>query len=227
MIAHHKLRLAVLISGRGSNMEAIARACAQQTIEAQIERVIADRSDAAGIAIAQNMGLAGVVIDRADYQNRDQHELAVCDAIDSCDAGLVALAGYMRILSPGFVQRYAGRLLNIHPSLLPAYKGLHTHRRVLENGEREHGSSVHYVSAQLDAGPVICQARVSVMPGDTEDTLAARVLKGEHKIYPLAIGLIASGRVRLGGDRVLLDDRPLLSPLSGDDPLLRIAPSHA
>ena len=226
MIAHHKLRLAVLISGRGSNMEAIARACAQQRIEAQIVRVIADRADATGIAIAQSMGLPGVVIERTRFQNRDEHELAVCDAIDACDAGLIVLAGYMRILSPAFVQRYAGRMLNIHPSLLPAYKGLHTHRRVIENGELIHGCSVHYVSAELDAGPVICQTRVRVMPDDTEDTLAARVLAGEHEIYPLAIGLIASGRVRLGGDRVLLDDRPLATPLTDDDPLLRAAPSH-
>jgi len=226
MIARHKLRLAVLISGRGSNMEAIARACAQQTIEAQIVRVIADRADAAGIAIAQRMGLARIVIERARYHNRDEHELAVCDAIDGCEAGLVALAGYMRILSPAFVQKYAGRLLNIHPSLLPAYKGLHTHRRVIENGEREHGSSVHYVSAGLDAGPVICQTRVAVTPEDTEQTLAARVLVGEHTIYPLVIGLIATGRVQLSGDRVMFDDRPLAAPLTDDDPLLRAAPSH-
>jgi phosphoribosylglycinamide formyltransferase-1 len=126
----------------------------------------------------------------------------------------VLLAGYMRILSADFVQQYAGRLLNIHPSLLPRHKGLHTHRRVLEAGENEHGASVHYVSADLDGGPVICQARVAVLATDTEETLAARVLTREHEIYPMAVGLIADGRVQLQDGGVWLDGQPLAEPLS-------------
>lgn len=211
--ARQKLRIAVLISGRGSNMEAIAEACARDLINARIVCVIADRVTATGIQAAARRGLPGIVIDRALHPERDEHEAAVGNALTDSGAELIALAGYMRILSAAFVERYTGRMLNIHPSLLPRYKGLHTHRRALEAGDREHGASVHYVSADLDAGAIICQARVPVMPGDTEDSLSARVLAREHRIYPMAIGLIAEGRVQLKGDRVYLDDRPLTQPL--------------
>jgi phosphoribosylglycinamide formyltransferase-1 len=218
--AREKLRLAVLISGRGSNMEAIAEACAQNLIDARIVRVIADRGTAAGIERARRLGLTGTVIEAAGYADRDRHEEALTDSIRSCGAELVVLAGYLRILSAAFVQRHAGRVLNIHPSLLPKYRGLHTHRRALEAGEREHGASVHFVSAELDGGPVICQARVPVLPGDTEESLAARVLIREHKIYPLVIGLIAAGRVRLKDERVWLDGHALTQPLTEDDPAI-------
>jgi phosphoribosylglycinamide formyltransferase 1 len=213
-MAREKLRLAVLISGRGSNMQAIAQACARDQIAAQVVRVIGDRPAAAGVAIAQSLGLAGSVIEGAQFPGREAHERAIAQEIANSGAQLVLLAGYMRILSADFVQQYTGRLLNIHPSLLPRHKGLHTHRRVLEAGENEHGASVHYVSADLDGGPVICQARVAVLATDTEQTLAARVLTREHKIYPMAVGLIADGRVQLQDGGVWLDGQPLAAPLS-------------
>jgi phosphoribosylglycinamide formyltransferase 1 len=216
MSARERLRVAVLISGRGSNMLAIAEACAQNLIDVQIVRVIADRSSAQGIDSARRLGLVASVVDKAQYPAREQHEAAVADAINSCGAQCVALAGYMRILSPSFVEQYSGRMLNIHPSLLPKYKGLHTHRRALEAGEHEHGASVHFVSPDLDAGPIICQARVPVVAGDTEESLAARVLVCEHKIYPMALGLIADRRVRLKDGQVFFDDRPLAQPLTDD-----------
>jgi phosphoribosylglycinamide formyltransferase 1 len=217
MMAREKLRLAILISGRGSNMQAIAQACAREQIAAQIVRVIADRPAATGIAIARSLGLTGVVIEGAGFPDRDEHEHAIGAEIERSGAQLILLAGYLRILSASFVQRYAGRLLNIHPSLLPKHKGLHTHRRVLEAGENEHGASVHFVSADLDGGPVICQGRVAVLPADTEEALAARVLIREHRIYPMAVGLIAEGRVQLQGAQVFLDGQPLAQPLVDDE----------
>jgi phosphoribosylglycinamide formyltransferase 1 len=227
MGAGEKLRLAVLISGRGSNMQALAQGCERNQIDAQIVRVIADRGSAAGVEIARRHGLIATVVERKQYCDRAQHEAAVADCLSSCSAELVALAGYMRILSPEFVQRYAGRMLNIHPSLLPKYKGLHTHRRVLEAGEKQHGASVHYVSADMDDGPIICQARVPVLAGDTEETLAARVLACEHKIYPMAVGLIAAGRMQLRDGRVLLVGRTLTVPLMADDPTGTLNSIHA
>ena len=213
MSAGQKLRLAILISGRGSNMEAIARACQEQRMAAQVVRVIADRVDATGLEIASQFGIPAVAIARKGHVSREAHEHAVAAEIDAAGVELVILAGYMRILSPAFVERYQGRLLNIHPSLLPLHKGLHTHRRALEAGDSEHGASVHFVSAELDDGPVICQSRVPVMVGDSEDSLAARVLAQEHVIYPMAIDLIATGRVKWRDRRVWLDGEPLNKPL--------------
>jgi phosphoribosylglycinamide formyltransferase 1 len=212
MNAGQKLRLAILISGRGSNMEAIARACREQRVAAQVVRVIADRAEAAGLGTAAQFGIATAAIARNGYESREAHEQAVAAEIDASGADLVVLAGYMRILSAAFVDRYQGRLLNIHPSLLPLHKGLHTHRRALEAGDSEHGASVHFVSAELDDGPVICQARVPVIGGDSEESLAARVLAQEHVIYPMAIDLIATGRVKWRDRRVWLDGEPLNRP---------------
>jgi phosphoribosylglycinamide formyltransferase-1 len=227
MSAGDKLRLAILISGGGSNMAAIARACANSLIDAQVVQVIADRAAAGGIELAKSLKLPTALIESAGHANREDHEQSVNAAIDNSQAQLVVLAGYMRLLSAAFVSKYSGRLLNIHPSLLPQYKGLHTHRRVLQAGEHEHGASVHFVSADLDGGPVICQARVPVLPGDTEQSLAARVLAREHQIYPKVIGLIAEGRVQLNGDRVLFDGRPLAAPLGcGDDALVIAQQCH-
>jgi phosphoribosylglycinamide formyltransferase-1 len=226
MMAREKLRLAVLISGGGSNMAAIARACMQNQIDARIVHVIADRGTAGGIELAKSLGLPTTLVESVRYQGREDHERAIAATIEQSDAQLLLLAGYMRILSTTFVSTYLGRLLNIHPSLLPKYKGLHTHRRVLEGGEREHGASVHFVSSELDGGPIICQARVPVLPGDTEQTLAARVLTREHKIYPKVVGLVAAGRVQLSGDRVLFDGRPLAAPLSDDDSPVTTQPHH-
>jgi phosphoribosylglycinamide formyltransferase 1 len=213
MSTRGKLKLAVLISGRGSNMAAIARACRQGDLAARIVTVISDRSEAAGIGAASALGLATAVIEARTYPDRALFEAALVAAIDAGGAELVALAGFMRILSAGFVQRYAGRLLNIHPSLLPRYKGLHTHRQAIAADEREHGASVHFVTDELDGGPVLWQARVPVHADDSEQTLAARVLLQEHRIYPLAIGLIAAGRVKLDGATIMLDGQVLNAPL--------------
>jgi len=212
-----RLSVAALISGQGSNMAAIAGACTRGAIAADIVCVIADRIEAPGIAVAQGLGLATQIIAADQFADRSGFESALAGAIDGCNAELIVLAGFMRILSASFVHRYAGRLLNIHPSLLPKYKGLHTHRRVLQAGEREHGVSVHFVTPELDGGPVICQARVAVMPGDTESRLAARVLAQEHRIYPMVVGLIAAGRLQLKAGGILFDGRALAAPLGADD----------
>jgi phosphoribosylglycinamide formyltransferase-1 len=198
-------------------MAAIAGACSRAAIAADVVCVIADRAEARGLALAQGLGLSTQVIAADRFTDRSGFEMALADAIDGCGAELVVLAGFMRILSASFVHRYADRLLNIHPSLLPKYKGLHTHQRVLQAGEREHGVSVHLVTPELDGGPVICQARVAVMPGDTESRLAARVLAQEHRIYPMVVGLIAAGRLQFKAGSILFDGRALAAPLVTDD----------
>jgi phosphoribosylglycinamide formyltransferase 1 len=216
-----RLKLAVLISGRGSNLLAIAHACRERRLAARIVLVISDRADAAGLNAARELRLATAVIGAGTVADRSRFEAALLAAIDGSGAELVALAGFMRILSAAFVQHYLGRLLNVHPSLLPNYKGLHTHRRVLAAGEAEHGASVHFVTAELDGGPVIAQARVTVRAGDSEQELAARVIHEEHRIYPMVIGLIAAGRLRLQGAAVMLDGQPLASPLLEEPPHAR------
>ena len=192
------LRLAVLISGRGNNMVAIAEACAAGRIAAHVAIVISDQPQAAGLARAQQLGLATQVVDIGSFRgsggvDREAFEAELAAAIDAARPDLIVLAGFMRVLSEGFVRRYEGRMLNIHPSLLPSYKGLHTHERVLAAGEREHGASVHFVTAELDGGPVVLQARVPVLPGDDAARLSARVHQEELKIYPVVIGWIADG----------------------------------
>jgi phosphoribosylglycinamide formyltransferase-1 len=213
-----KLKVAVLISGRGSNLLAIAQACRDGRIDASIELVLSDRRDAAGLAAAAALGLATTVIERDSFTTRETFESALAAAIDRSGAELVLLAGFMRILSASFAAAYAGRLLNIHPSLLPKYKGLDTHRRVLEAGEREHGASVHFVTGELDGGPVICQGRLAVQAGESPQSLTARVLAVEHRIYALAIGLIAAGRLQLRGNTILLDGVALAAPIVEDGP---------
>jgi len=210
------LKLAVLISGRGSNLLAIAQACREGRLDASIELVLSDRADAAGLTAAAALGLATAAIERVNFATREAFETALAAAIDRSGAELVLLAGFMRILSPPFAGAYAGRLLNIHPSLLPKYKGLDTHRRALDAGEREHGASVHFVTGQLDGGPVICQGRIAVRAGDSPQSLAARVLAVEHRIYVLAISLIAAGRLQLRGSTIFLDGRLLATPIVED-----------
>jgi phosphoribosylglycinamide formyltransferase-1 len=221
-----KLRLAVLISGRGSNLLAIADACRSGRLAARIVLVLSDRAEAAGLAAAAGRGLTTLAIERSGFEQREAFEAALASAIDRSGAELVVLAGFMRILSPAFARCYAGRLVNIHPSLLPKYKGLDTHRRALEAGERQHGASVHFVTGELDGGPVICQARVAVRAGDTPQRLAARVLAREHRLYARAIALIAAGRVRLDGERVLLDGAAMTAPLLEEDPDIHEASDH-
>jgi len=213
MSAASGLALAIVISGRGSNMAAIAHACASGQIAARIVRVIADRHEAGGIALAQRLGLEVSVVAHAEFADREAFESALSAAIDASGARLVVLAGFLRILSPQFAQRYAGAMLNIHPALLPKFPGLHTHERALQARESVHGASVHFVTGELDAGPTVLQARVPVREDDTAERLSARVQRQEHIIYPKVIGWIAANRLRLVGDVVYFDERPLTQPL--------------
>jgi phosphoribosylglycinamide formyltransferase 1 len=207
------LELAILISGRGSNMVTIARACLAGQINARVRVVISDRPGVAGLAAARDLGIEALTIPWQGASDRSGFEHALGEALDAQHTDLVVLAGFMRILSPGFVARYAGRMLNIHPSLLPKYTGLHTHRRALEAMDTEHGASVHFVTAELDGGPLVLQSRVPVFAGDTEAALAARVQGTEHIIYPKVIGMIADGRLVLDEGRVRLDGKILGAPL--------------
>ncbi len=216
MTATPKIPLVVLISGSGSNLQAIIDRAANGSLPAEIRGVISNRADAYGLERARQAGIPTQVIDHRDYADRDAYDRALAAAIDAFAPRLVALAGFMRILTPGFVQHFHGRMLNIHPSLLPHYPGLHTHRRALEAGDREHGATVHFVTEQLDGGPRIIQARVAVEPGDDESALAARVLKQEHLIYPTAIRWIAEGRVAMVGEQVLFEGMPLAAPMALD-----------
>ncbi|MBZ9821546.1 phosphoribosylglycinamide formyltransferase [Mesorhizobium sp. CA4] len=190
-------RTAVLISGRGSNMTALIAAAADPSYPAEIVGVISDRANAAGLGIAQSRGIATKVIQRADQPSKDAYDAAIDAALTSFGADIVALAGYMRILGRGLVEKWQGRMVNIHPALLPAFKGLDTHARAIRAGVRIHGCSVHFVTPEMDDGPIIAQAAVPVMVGDNEDMLAARVLKAEHRLYPLALGLVAEGKARM------------------------------
>jgi phosphoribosylglycinamide formyltransferase 1 len=205
--------VAVVISGRGSNMEAIARASLSAGSPFRVVRVIADRESAGGIARAAALGIPTSVVPVKQFPDRASFDAALAAEIDASGARLVALAGFMRILSAGFVQRFEGRLLNIHPSLLPLYKGLDTHARALAAGDSHHGASVHYVTAELDGGPVIMQGRVRIRPGDTPDSVSARVHTLEHIIYPHVCTLIASGRVEWRAGSVLFDGASLAAPL--------------
>ena len=190
-------KVVILISGRGSNMEAIVRA---QIPGARIAAVISNRPDAAGLGFAAAHGIAAQIVDHKDYPSREAFDAALAATIDAHEPDLVVLAGFMRVLTDGFVSHYAGRLLNIHPSLLPSFPGLHTHRRALEAGVRVHGTTVHFVTPTLDCGPIVIQAVVPVLPGDDEAALAARVLEQEHRIYPQAVRWFVEGRLSLGAD---------------------------
>lgn len=212
-----RLPVVVLISGTGSNLRAIVEQAASGALPIDLRAVVSDRADAPGLAWAAAAGLATVVVSPREFAGRAAFDRGLAAVVDRYQPGLVVLAGFMRILGADFVDRYAGRLLNIHPSLLPKYRGLHTHRRVLEARERIHGASVHFVTRELDGGPVVLQARVPVRDDDDEASLAARVLVEEHRIYPQCIGWFASGRLRLGDGVAVLDGRPLHTPLLQED----------
>jgi phosphoribosylglycinamide formyltransferase 1 len=205
--------VAVVISGRGSNMEAIVRASQRAGAAYRVARVVADRDSAGGIARAASLGVPVSVIPVKSFPDRASFDAALARELEASGAELVALAGFMRILSEGFVERFAGRLLNIHPSLLPKFKGLDTHARALAEGESHHGASVHFVTAELDGGPVIMQGRLRIRPGETPDALSARVHALEHIIYPHVCTLIGAGRVALRGGTVYFDGAPLAAPL--------------
>ncbi|HRH15465.1 MAG TPA: phosphoribosylglycinamide formyltransferase [Azonexus sp.] len=197
-------KIVILISGRGSNMEALITARAAGALPVAIAAVVSNRPDAAGLATATAAGIAVRCLDHKAFAERDAFDAALAECIDGFAPDLVVLAGFMRILGDGFVRHYAGRLMNIHPSLLPAFPGLHTHRRALAEGVRIHGCTVHFVTPTLDHGPIIIQAAVPVLDGDDEATLAARVLLQEHRIYPQAVRWFAEGRLRLEPGRVRL-----------------------
>jgi phosphoribosylglycinamide formyltransferase-1 len=211
--AARRLPIVVLVSGTGSNLRAIAGQAHSGALPVEIRAVISDRAEAPGLAWAAAAGLATVVLAPRDFPDRAAFDHALADQVERFSPGLVVLAGFMRILGAEFVDRFAGRLVNIHPSLLPKYRGLHTHRRALEAGERVHGASVHFVTHELDGGPVVLQARVPVRDDDDESTLAARVLAEEHRIYPECIGWFAAGRLQLQDGVVRLDGRPLEAPV--------------
>ena len=210
------LQLAILISGRGSNMAAIARACLDGSINARVHVVISDRPGVPGLTTARDLGIETRMVPWQSADGRQAFERALGATLEAHRPEAIALAGFMRILSAPFVQRYAGRMLNIHPSLLPKYRGLHTHSCALAAADREHGASVHFVTAELDAGPVVLQSKVDVLPADTEADLSARVQATEHIIYPKVIGWLASGRLVWRDGRVWLDGRPLERPVLED-----------
>ena len=212
------LPVTVLISGRGSNMEAIARAGLADQIAARVTAVISDRPEAAGLALAQGHGIATAAIVQTPGMDRAAYGRVLADAVSGHDPGLVVLAGFMKILDPAFTQRFAGRLLNIHPSLLPRFPGLHTHRRVLEAGDAKHGCTVHFVTEELDAGPRIIQAVIPVNAGDDEQALSARVQHWEHIIYPEAVGLFAQGRLSMRDASCWLDGHRLEQPIHRGEP---------
>ncbi len=209
--------IVILISGRGSNMEALIAARDAGRLPVNIAAVISNRPDAKGLETAAKAGIATHYIDHKAFAGREAFDAALAECIDGFAPDLVVLAGFMRILTADFVRHYEGRLMNIHPSLLPSFPGLHTHQRALEEGVRIHGCTVHFVTAELDHGPVIIQAAIPVLDGDDEAALAARILVQEHKVYPQAVRWFAEGKLSLDNGRVrlaadLLDQSALISP---------------
>ena len=198
-------RVAVMISGRGSNMAALIEATKDQSYPADVVGVVSDNAEAPGLTFAAGRGLPVAVASRHDYPTKEAHDAAIDAALLGLEPDFVVLAGYMRLLTQGFVDRWRGRIINIHPSLLPLLPGLDTHRRALDAGVRVHGCTVHFVTLETDQGPIIAQAAVPVLTSDTEDELAARVLKAEHQLYPLALALLANGKVRMEDGRAMFD----------------------
>lgn len=205
--------LVVLISGRGSNMQTIHKRTLDGTIDAEIKAVLSNNPDAGGLDYARKNALANHVINHKEFNNRESFDQQLIDQIDVYEPDYLILAGFMRILTAGFVDHYHGRLINIHPSLLPRHQGLHTHARAIAAGDREHGASVHFVTAELDAGPVIMQAKILIEAHHTAETLEQAVLKMEHLLYPQAIALLCSDRIKQQQDITVCDGEPLDSPL--------------
>jgi phosphoribosylglycinamide formyltransferase-1 len=199
-------RITILISGRGSNMAALIDAMLEGRIAGAVTHVISNRPDAAGLDFARRHGIATSVVDHRAFASREAFDAALAQTIDSGEPDLIVLAGFMRILGRAFVERYQGRMLNIHPSLLPAYPGTDTHARALADGATRHGCTVHFVTAEVDGGPIVAQAEVSVLPGDDAETLAARVLEQEHRLLPEVVGWFCAGRIALENGRVTVVD---------------------
>jgi len=201
-----RLQVAVLISGRGSNMESLARACAEPDFPAEVCLVLSNRPDAAGLDKAASFGIATAVVDHTQFDDKPSFERAVIEKIEEHGTELVCLAGFMRVLSAEFVQHFPHRILNIHPSLLPSFPGLHVQQKAIDHGVRFSGCTVHFVAPEVDAGPIVAQAVVPIEQDDSEDALAARILEQEHLIYPEAVRLFAEGRLQIEGRRVLIGD---------------------
>ena len=199
-----RLKLGILISGRGSNLRALIESCSTPGYPAEIVTVVANRPDAAGLQYAAAAGIETQIIDHTAFADRSAFDAALDQALRQAGVDLVCLAGFMRLLTPAFVESWRDALINIHPSLLPSFRGLHTHRQTLEAGVRITGCTVHYVRSQTDTGPILVQAAVPVLPGDDEDTLAARVLTAEHQCYPLAVRMIADGQIRVENERAII-----------------------
>jgi phosphoribosylglycinamide formyltransferase-1 len=208
-----RLPVVILISGRGSNMRAIAERAQRGELPVDVKAVISDKADAGGLAIAQSLGIPTETLSAGGFPDRETYDAALAERVARYAPGLIVLAGFMRVLTRRFIERFEGRILNIHPSLLPKFTGLHTHRRVLAAGESTHGVSVHFVTEELDGGPVIIQACLPVHPDDTEDTLSVRVQRQEHRIYPQAIEWFAQGRLESRDGRAWLDGKPLSTPV--------------
>lgn len=216
MMGNGDFRLVVLISGSGSNLQAIIDQSASGALPVRIAAVISNRVGVHGLERAEQAGIEARVLDHKAFPDRESYDLALADLIDGYRPDLVVLAGFMRILTPAFIHRFENRMLNIHPSLLPKFRGLHTHQRAIDAGEREHGASVHFVTEELDGGPLILQASVPIRPDDDADRLAARVLAREHVIYPKVIGWMASGRLRMQQGAAVMDGKRLNHPLMLD-----------
>ncbi len=208
-----KASLVVLISGTGSNLQAIIDAINNKQLDAEIKAVISNQASASGLDHAARENITTHVIEHKSYPSRETFDQAMIQVIDAARADLVVLAGFMRILSKTFIDHYQHRLINIHPSLLPKYKGLNTHQQVINNNDKIHGASVHYVSHELDSGPIVIQAEIPVLASDTAETLATRVLIEEHKIYPVAIKLHTQNRIHFENDQLLYDNQVLTKPL--------------
>jgi phosphoribosylglycinamide formyltransferase-1 len=207
-------RVAILISGRGSNMRSLVSAAQGADFPAEIALVLSNAASAGGLEFAREQGIPTAVVDHKGHANREVFERAMQETLVAAKIDLVCLAGFMRLLTPWFVEQWRGKMINIHPALLPSYRGLHTHERALADGVKIHGATVHFVVPEMDAGPIIAQAAVPVLDSDTPDTLGARVLEQEHLIYPLSLRLVAGGAARIEGQRVLLTpERPAVAAL--------------
>ena len=213
--SHTLPKLVVLISGSGSNLQAFIDSAADGSLQGRVAAVISNRPGVKGLQRASDAGIATDVVDHKAFDSRESFDEALAGRIDHYQPDIIILAGFMRILTPGFIRRYQGRMLNIHPSLLPKYPGLHTHQRAIDAGDAEGGATVHFVTEELDGGPPIIQARVAIEPNDDSDALARRILQFEHRIYPLAANWLCQGRLTMDGNRALLDGEPL--PATGYD----------
>jgi phosphoribosylglycinamide formyltransferase-1 len=208
-MANSQKRIVILVSGNGSNARAIIDACMKQAINGSVVKLISNVQSAHALKIAAQANIPSTCIDHKTFQDRDSFDIALAQEIDSAKPDIIVLAGFMRILSDAFVAKYLGRLLNIHPSLLPKYTGLRTHQRAIDNEDSEHGTSVHFVTPELDGGPVVLQAKVPVFENDTVDDLASRVLVQEHKIYPLVVNWLCNGRIALNNKKAFFDGQEL------------------